>query len=410
MLFLCATAWATSCPSGYFAVYKVAILPQSSLSADLPNWTIYFNGSDVGHPSGIPGLKDVAHGGFVRDTTTLKDVVFCDAASGGNLLIYEYVPTTYQPLTGLGEWHIFGPTVSKTVNEFMYMLVGKAGAPDFSCNQNNTVACGTALYPNCIFAYHWSGTAFTSLGTYDTCGTAPSPTNNGVPAATSNAPIFSEFAADVPSAEYINSNVTVPAVTTFSFETWVQTSNLDTNGAFANFDSTPVSGFGLYTLRSDLSGSPCNGTVLECLAAGYVADSTHAFCIRSGVNIKTSGNVYTVVNHTAGSGNLSLYINNVLDSTVVPGNVLTSTGSICSTGGLDAADPATSTSTFKIGRSGDLGPAYWEAALDETIIRTVTLTGDQRTFDLLDQTTPSSIFSSTLIVGGVSQRRKGWIF
>lgn len=161
LLLATAFASATPCPTGYAFTYSLTILTQSGLSGNLSNFPMYW--------AGDAALKTVANGGVVQTAGGL-DVVWCDAAVGGNLLPYELVSGTFGATTGLAQWFILVPVVSHTTTGTIYARVGKGSASDLS-NSPGT-------WPSYLGVWH-GGADDGSIHLTDSTGTSSSPTNHG---------------------------------------------------------------------------------------------------------------------------------------------------------------------------------------------------------------------------------------
>jgi hypothetical protein len=244
LMFVSALAHAVACPAGYTATYAINVPAQGSLSGNVSNVPVEFVGN--------PLLKTVANGGFVQSSTGL-DVVFCDAASSGNVVPYELVPNTYSPTTGAGKWFIQFATISKTVTQTVYAMVGTGSPVDKSCGPSGTNNCGSTLWANYLQVHHY-GTS-SSLSLTDSTGNCTA-TNHGATAVADNNG-FGAALLVLASSQYIDTGCTSNATTpgSVSHLTWLKPTTL----------SASTSG---ERLLSNLSGSPFNGCTLIAQAAG----------------------------------------------------------------------------------------------------------------------------------------------
>jgi hypothetical protein len=122
--------WATACPTGYSSSQKYVIshfLVPNTDQANFPAVITFNGGSD--NSITLADLKVTGSGGLVQSSTGL-DIIFCDAASAGNLLSFERV--TYVDTTGKSVFWIKFASLSHTTDNNVWMFYGKAGASDLS--------------------------------------------------------------------------------------------------------------------------------------------------------------------------------------------------------------------------------------------------------------------------------------
>jgi hypothetical protein len=162
-------AHATLCPTNYGHVLQIAIPAESGLSADVPNFIMYWGGD--------ANLKSTGNGGWSQTAGGL-DVVFCGGVSALSVLPYELVANTYSATAGTGAWHIKVPNVSKTATQYIYAVVGKISASDLSSSPwtNFTLVQhlgnGSTLSATDSSASGWNGTITAATATAGPMGGA----------------------------------------------------------------------------------------------------------------------------------------------------------------------------------------------------------------------------------------------
>ena len=131
LVMLCPTmAWAAACPTGYSNRAEF-VVPYQSLASTLTSFPVLlaFNGITTsldGLPTttwfNVPGLK-------TNVLSSGNDIVFCDAATSGNLLNFERVFWT--STTGASEFYV-SRTLSNSANTAIWMFWGKTSDSDHS--------------------------------------------------------------------------------------------------------------------------------------------------------------------------------------------------------------------------------------------------------------------------------------
>jgi Concanavalin A-like lectin/glucanases superfamily len=123
LLFISALSFAGTCGNGYG--HSSQIILQKAVGSDQSNFPYPLVGT-------YSVLKTAANGGQVQNTANNSigvsgpaDLVFCDAASGGNALKYEVAQ--YDPLTSDFEIWVQIPTLHTATNDSIYLFLNNSG-------------------------------------------------------------------------------------------------------------------------------------------------------------------------------------------------------------------------------------------------------------------------------------------
>ena len=235
LLALCGSVWGVACPTGYTKTVKITVPAVASLSANLSNYPLLVQGNYV--------VASTTYGGFSQSSGL--DVVFCDAATSGNLLSYELAPGTYSASAGAGEWWVSLPTLSKTTAQFVYAMVGKASDTDHSCGPSGSNNCSSTLWTNALVVVHGGNTS--ALDTTDSTG-RNTITNTGVIAG------YGKMAGDLnfgaSGTNYLTTNTTNSA-SVYSVEAWTLPNATGSVLAIAgNMNSSTNAGIFTYAFSS----------------------------------------------------------------------------------------------------------------------------------------------------------------
>ena len=361
-LLLCllpALAHATVCPTGYATTLNLVVPAQTTMAADLTDFPVYFAGSS-------------SFVGTVQSSSGL-DVVFCDAASGGNKLSWELVPGTYNASTGAGEWYVKFPTISKTVSKTVYVMFGKSEASDLSNAAD--------VWSNGYLAVWHFGSPGTlslndSLGNYNL-------TNTNVTSSTGKIGGAGTFGGN---ANATNSSAGL-AVASGTYETWIRpivlgSGNHDQFGGNANW--TNYTGYELRQYGSNVDFyvvMPSNGY--------YLLRSNTGTPLQVGVWASFAGT------WTGSTPTVQLFINGSSASTSVYSSASGPVGTI-------GAYP------FMLGNGhdGSSGPA--NAYLDEVRVSSVVRSADWLKSTYTNQYNPTSFYQFGGPPSFVSQPTVAW--
>lgn len=322
---------ATSCPTGYSNTYPIQIRAQTYAGTDQSNFPVYFAGNAL--------LANTGSGGSSQLTSGL-DIVFCDAASSGNLLAYELVSGSYVSTTGVGEWYINVPTVSHTVSKVIYAFVGNSGGTDHSN------AAGTWTVANFLTVLHM-GTASTFSATDSTGNQTYS--NTSVTAASGQIGGAGSFNGT--SSILTDSSASALSVSTGTEEIWINT--VANGSGNANYFLGMSGASGGYYIR--------NFNAEADWVVTSVSGSYNIF--RSTANDLTTGtfNYYAHTWNSTLSSQLA-YFNGAIASTSNPTN------------GTQSNTIPTSNTTFTIGNVTSSG--FANAKIDEVRISSVVRSAD----------------------------------
>jgi hypothetical protein len=314
-------ASATACPTGYSNTISILIPARTLMAGDLSNYPLLFVGDARFAGTGSGGLSQLSTG---------ADIVFCDAASG-NLLPYKPVDNTYSTSTGAGEWWVRIPTLSASVTETIFALIGNASGTDHSDDAGVWTA----------YSGVWHFGTSSTLTLTDSTGNNTA-TNHGATATA--AAINGGSAHASASSQWVDTGNLVAGLTNFTVEGWLNPTTSASMGLFSNRPTTGNKGI----IFHDSSG---------IVGVCYQVDSTHFFCryLPTGYNVGTAGPfIFMAGSHTGGSSNqVTLYYE---------GNSTTGTTSSANT----VTDPADTSVTLQIGRDGaSTTPLYYNGKLDE---------------------------------------------
>lgn len=318
--------WATACPTGYSTTIPIVIPARTGMSADLTNFPLYYKGDVL--------LAAIASGGYAALSIGV-DIVFCDAATSGNLIPYELVAGTYSTSTGAGEWWI-KTTVSKTTGQTIYAMVGNASATDHSA-------------PATVWSAYlgvWHGGTSSTLTLTDSTGNHTA-TNHSATATAGE--INGGAALASASSQYIDSGNALNA-TTVTYQAWVH----------------PTSFISSQRVMSNLTGSSYNGYEMYL---GYAAANGNVIC-----QVGTSGSLGSnyITHPSISTGVWSLVACIAKPSTVphayVNGVGGTDTGNSSSVG--------SSSVDFDIGRWSGGASNYFNGSIDEIRVYNGALTAD----------------------------------
>jgi len=323
--------------------------------------------------------------------------VFCDAASGGNLLAYEFVPSSWSATAGTGEWYFLAPTIPKTsTTQFIYAIVGKASATDFSCLASGVTGCQSTLWNNFQLVYHsgYNNGSTHGLSETDSTGHATSPTDHGVvDGVNTTFPPVNEY-FQLNNTKRFDTGYSLPVITNFSVETWVSNGFI-TSSQWTAGNIASLNGIGAVVVDG---GGSCAAT--ECIGTYYLNGSSHYYSKFTNASIGHASAWHQyVATHTGGSSNqLALY----LDGATTAGNTYDSAGT--------TTNPNTSSSTFWVGVSGAT-PLGSNAGvnLDEFRLATFVLTADEILWDYTSQSGPSAVYTIT-VNASVAVRHRSQVF
>lgn len=350
LVFASCWAHAVACPTGYSTTVPIAIQPQVYLSGALSNFPMLFTGSQLFAGTANPPGKAALSTGV--------DIIFCDAASSGNLLAYELVANTYSTTTGAGEWWIKVPTLSNSAVQTIYAFVGNASGTDHSA-----AATVWSAYSG---VWHY-GTA-SSISVIDSTGNNTA-INHGATATAGEVQGGGAYASA--SSQWTDTGNLVTGLTSFTVEAWLNPATSSDQRVFSN-QTTTVNSKGI--LLHDNSG-----TLGVCY---FVTTAIFSCRYTSSAVLGTTGPyAYFAGSHTGGSANqVAIYF----QGQPVTGTP-TSSGS--------ATDPADSGVNLIIGRNGNAStPAYYNGKLDEIRFAKAVLTADWIAADYFTIINPTSIY------------------
>jgi hypothetical protein len=354
-----ATSVSCGAATGYTNTFTVTIPAQSGQAGNLTNWPITIQGATI--------FKTVANGGLSQSNGL--DIVFCNA---GTILPYYFVSSTYGASNGNAQLIVLAPSILKSSSATFTGVIGKASAADFSCGPSGTNNCSSTLFNNFLFAYTFGGnSAFDLVDISGNCGTA---TNHGLASGTGE--VFDGVnGPNGNSTLFIDAVCTLPALTNFSLMGWGN-SNI---GADQGMAGNPNAGAtaGIFMRMDSFSGGGACDSGGVCMGVGY-ANTTFYEKVTT-TTIKNLGYHHIGGSHTAGSNNMTLY----LDGAVVTGQVR-STGS--------PVDPTTSASHLELGHLGDCCN-FLQGNTDELWGLKIAITADQDLFTFNNQSNPTSTYS-----------------
>lgn len=420
ILFGSGSGGSSSCGTSatYSAHFSLTLPAQTGQSGNLTNKDALWPGNGY--------IASTANGGYSQASGV--DVIFCTAATGGTQLPSEG-PVTYNATTGAAEYWVQLPTVSNSVSETIYALVGNASPVNYSnpftftagvsgtCVANETIQQATSLVTATLLTLsspytisNLSGVPLSGAGevwTGQTSGCSITSTGGGATPVSVIWPSFTfvehlgsssslvltdsteqySFANDgatavageigggagflASSSQYIASTQALNIQGSFSLEQWVANGNAG-NAAQSwggNTYTVPeTSGVNSYVF---LNGTD-SCAVAACASIGYQSSDTFYFHNSAG-SIGTSNAWHHVVGtHTTGTANLTTY----LDGAVSNGAVLNS-GS--------PTDPGSENTDWIWGRNGAAMPYYYTGSLDEMRAFKGVLSSDWILFDYNNQ-------------------------
>lgn len=335
------TAWATACPTGY-SNSAAFVVPYQSLNSTLTSFPVLlaFNGittslDGLGTKTWftVNGLKASGSGGQVLSSG--NDIVFCDAASGGNLINFERVFWT--STTGGSEFYV-SQTLSNTANNFTWMFWGKASDSDHS----NAAAVWSAANYSLVQHFGSGGGVVVT----DSAGNF-TPTNHGTTATAGVAGGGANFVAA--SSQYIDIGNPVNAVSDhLTAEVWTNPSSTPVGGRLLSNLDTVTTGNGYELALS----TPANSVFYQTGGPG------------SGLNFIDAVSQFIVPGQwamfvgTSNSGTAAIYVN---------GSLLVTSG---------GRDVGTSPLDLDIGRQSGSASLYCDCVEDEIRVSTVTQSPD----------------------------------
>jgi len=385
ILLLCGSAWATACPTGYAYIATITVKHNASLSADVTNWPEVFT-------CGNTVCKTTGNGGQVTDAGA-KDVVFCTAASGGTILTYELVPSSYSATAGTAEWWILLPRISASVDQTIYAMIGHASPTDYSCNTAGTATCGTALFPGCLLTYHfgYDNGSTNTLSLVDSCGGNTATNHSSAATANTTFPPIYEYVNTNSATGWFDTGFKPGALTNVSIEMWFMNSDTTqglAHAPYGNLDTT-VTGFD----ASLLTGSPCAGGV--CMLVQLGTSSGNFLNQTSTTQWPTGGQPhhFAVTHATGTAGLMQMYKDGVALTMVTQGS------------GGSPTDPGNSASNMQVlscgTYSGCTSPLF-SAAEDEFRMYNTVLSADKILSDYTFQNSPTSQYTISAAAASAS--------
>jgi hypothetical protein len=339
LLTLSGVASAGTCGNGYSFKKLLVIPPTSSLglTTDLTNFpaAFCFNGA-CNNSYTLTDLKTVGNGGQIQNTANNgisrsgpADLVFADAASGGNCLKYEVA--SYTATSGEMEAHVQIPTLSHTSINFVWMFYGNAGV---ATTQQDLTLWSDASF---LAVYHYPNGA--SLDAKDSVGSF----NGTINSATATTGALDGAAALSGSSQNITAGLLTSATTNITLEAMVN----NTGGSQAGVLFENGNGSNGYNMAI-INGACGNGTTVQLVLEGIACNGVSA-----GYTLANGWNHVAV---TRGASTWTLYGN----------GVSTGTGS---------TNPNIPTTRSTVGSTGSNG-AYVHANVDEVRFSSVSRTTD----------------------------------
>jgi hypothetical protein len=331
--------------------------------------------------AGNAALKTVANSGYVQSSTGL-DVVWCDSASGGNLLPYELVANTYTPASGAGEWWVQVPTVyHSATTETIYAFVGKSGATDQSCGPSGANNCGSTLWNGYLGVFH-GGTSSTLSVVNSTYGTTPTNHSTTAGAAGVNGGIQTGLSG------YVDAGGTF-ASSSYTLETWAsatlwsQASGCQILMANQNTAATAGTAWCYQNAAHILSMNICNGSGYSTAKFAFSPSNSTLYHLA----LQYNGSNASLATSYAG------YLNGASQS--------------MSMSATAATTQATPTTDFLIGEYAG-GLQFSDLLVDELRVASSALSADWINADYLNQSSPTSFygtFTGTGLSGGAVKHR-----
>ncbi len=278
------------------------------------------------------------------------------------------------------------PVIHKSTTSVIYAYVGKAGATDLSCGPSGGNNCSSTLFVNYLRAYDFGGVSAGTLSLVDETGNAASPTNHSATSAAGEINNSANFVGG--SSQWIDSGSTLSALTNFGMEAWInQVQPPGSTQVFSMSNSDSGETAGIFMISTGTAAAACTGGT--CTGFGYHTNASGFYYKECTLgNSNPTGWHHLVGSHTAGSGNMTMY----LDGSP------TCTGGTNSNGvsGGSPVDPGTSTHTFQMGRFGDSStPRYYSGTHDFVRVMKFAPTADEALFDFNNQSGVSQFTVTT---------------
>jgi hypothetical protein len=356
LLLLPLFAWATACPVGY-SYSKAFVVPHQNIGATLTSFPVLlpFNGASASGSFTLTDLKVAGSGGKVQSSSGF-DIVFCDAASSGNLLNFERI--NYVSTTGQVEFWV-SRTLSTSVDTPIYMFYDKAGDTDHS-----SAAAVWSAYGMVVHAPDGS-----SLTLADSTGTNAL-TNNGTTAVSAQIDGGLLVSATGPKWVSVADNASLKPTGGLTYSAWVYpTANVSIGMILTKNNGSDASGYDLYL------GSGGSSTQPNCqVPVGGVYG-----ILRANANLPLNTWSYVVCTLTGtpnSSANFKMYVNGV--------EVTSFSGASYSTASI-----ATNTTAFGIGKRATGTAFSGEAREDEIRVDGAFHSASQIAAEFMNQTSPN---------------------
>lgn len=254
ILLMPSLALAGTCGNGYG--FSAQIKLQKASGSDLTNFPYPLVGT-------YSVLKTAANGGQVQNTANNSisvsgpaDLVFCDAASGGNALKYEVAQ--YSATAGTFEIWVQIPTLHTATNDFVYMFTNNSGVVT---SQQDLSLWSDASY---LSVYHVPDGS--SLSWKDSAG-GRNATNTGTTATTGK---IDGGVALNGSSQRASSSLHTSATTNVSLEAWAKWGGTNQIGIIA-YNGQSSTGWGLWQSNGSCTSGNFANIILDpgiCSAAG----------------------------------------------------------------------------------------------------------------------------------------------